>query len=43
MATTYVFDIAGLKPEALYAVIKTALLSNLEERLALLCPFYSTS
>jgi hypothetical protein len=43
MATTYVFDIADLKPEALYAVIKTALLSNLEERLALLCPFYSTS
>jgi hypothetical protein len=39
MPTTDVFDIAELKPEALHAVIKTAaLLSDLGETLALLCP-----
>jgi hypothetical protein len=39
MPATDVFDIRDLKPEALHAVIKTtALLSDLGETLALLCP-----
>jgi hypothetical protein len=39
MPATDIFDIADLKPEALHAVIKTpALLSDLGETLALLCP-----